>query len=378
MREIGKLRILQLGKYYPPDYGGMETVLANLSEGLAATGVQVTCLVCGSDGATITENIAGVELIRARRWAEVASTPLSSAYLALAERLKPQLVHVHLPNPLASLAALRLRCPVIVTYHCDVLSYPGPREMYNSLMRVQLQSAKKVLISSEELLASSPLLAECRDKCVVVPFGVPPAPPVLTKSGKKLFECLRHRFPEGYVLFVGRLVKYKGLQNLIHSIKGLKRHLVVVGEGPERPGLERLIRRESLEPYVHLEGAVDSDLLAAYYKACRLVALVSTDRREAFGITLIEGLAFGKPLISTQLETGIDSVNVHGLTGLQVKPAAIVETRAAIISLFSDQPTYQTLEKNCLSRYQSKYTIRKMIDHHLELYEITLSDSKQP
>ena len=107
------MRILHVGKYYPPHRGGMETALRHLAEGLAGAGQRVRVLVAGDGPATRRDDLPGEPggLIRAGVAVTWNSQPVTLALTRLLRRelaaFAPDVVHLHTPNPLACWAWLR-------------------------------------------------------------------------------------------------------------------------------------------------------------------------------------------------------------------------------------------------------------------------------
>jgi glycosyltransferase involved in cell wall biosynthesis len=135
-------------------------------------------------------------------------------------------------------------------------------------------------------------------------------------------EEIRRRFShyDNIVLFVGRLAKEKNIPNLLKAaaivIKKFPRTLLlIVGDGPEREKLERLAKKLQIEENVVFEGQVEHDKLPAYYKACDVFVLPSD--HEGRAMVLIEAMAAGKPVISTEV-SGVDDVIQEEKTGFIV------------------------------------------------------------
>ena len=122
------------------------------------------------------------------------------------------------------------------------------------------------------------------------------------------------------MLFVGRLVYYKGLEYLIEAMRWVPDAvLVVVGTGPLRGRLQRLSEQWLGCPgKVVFLGAVAEHDLCAWYHACDVFVLPSVELSEAFGLVQLEAMACAKPVVTTDLPTGVTYVNQHGHTGLVV------------------------------------------------------------
>src|SRR6185503_1102664 len=118
------MRVVHVYKdYEPPVYGGIEHTLRLLSEGLAARGLDVTVLCSSDSPRTKVERVGGVQVVRAATFGRVARTPVSPSLVSWIRSLHPDVLHFHHPNPAGEVACLlaRPRCPVVVTYHCDIV-----------------------------------------------------------------------------------------------------------------------------------------------------------------------------------------------------------------------------------------------------------------
>src|SRR5687768_11267160 len=134
------IKLLQVTKFYSPYRGGIETMVEALSEGLAQSGKDVTVLC--ADHASGNSQIQGspVRVLRLRRWGTWFSQPLSPGYFSNIAELSrnADLVHLHLPNPLAeaaTLAALPSRIPLVISYHSDVIRQRVLLPLYRPILR---------------------------------------------------------------------------------------------------------------------------------------------------------------------------------------------------------------------------------------------------
>ena len=101
------MRILELGKFYPPERGGMETLLQIWAEGFRDQGAQVTCVVANRTRKTVVERQPGLEVHRLASGGQLLSTSLCPAYPGASRRFPADVIHAHFPNPLADLAVIR-------------------------------------------------------------------------------------------------------------------------------------------------------------------------------------------------------------------------------------------------------------------------------
>ena len=119
---------------------------------------------------------------------------------------------------------------------------------------------------------------------------------------------------------------------------------------------------------VRFLGEVAPDELAALYRACDLFVLPSVTRQEAFGVVLIEAMACGKPVISTDLGTGSGWVNQHGETGFVVPPRDAAALHDAIMTLLADEPLQKKMGAASRHRARTIFAVDRMVASVLALF----------
>ena len=358
------MRILHVGKYFPPVAGGMERFLGDLVKAQRAAGDDVAVVV-HDDGRTGGEDPAWVR--RVPVWLRLFFAPISPAFPFWLHRAirehQPEVLHIHLPN-LSAFWALLLpsarRLAWVVHWHSDVelsrqalrIAYPH----YHLFERAVLERAETVIVSSREYLAASAPLRPWRDKCQVIPLGVDPErlPDVPAQEAAAAWRGDGLR-----LLCVGRLTYYKGFETLIRAVAGEPAFdLVIVGEGEERPHLERLIAQERQEPHARLLGALDDAALLKLLATCDVFCLPSCERTEAFGIVLVEAMRYGKPLVVSDIPgSGVRWVARAGQNAIHV-PAGDVEAWRAALGNLARSPTDRAwLGQLGFLRYQREFDI---------------------
>jgi glycosyltransferase involved in cell wall biosynthesis len=367
-----RLRVLQIASFYAPTLGGMETVLQDLAEGLVAAGDSVTvlCSAVGPRGAR--ETMGGVTVLRSPslgKWFSQPMTPLLPVTLA---RLRGafDVVHLHMPNPLAELATALLapHLPIVVTYHADIIRQRALWPLYRPTRTAILARCRRIVVPTELHIRYSEVLSPLRDKCTVVPFGISPRRYALDDAGRARAAELRRRHGK-FVLFVGRMVHYKGLTTLIDAMREVDAELVAVGDGPLRMLAEMTIAEYRLGGRVTLAGAVSQAELNAHLEACSVLVLPSVSRSENFGMILLEGMLFGKPLVTSRLQSGVEAVNQDGVTGFQVAPSDPPALGAAIGKVLSDETLRASMGAAARARLESHFSLRQMVSGYRAVYE---------
>ncbi len=350
----------------------METALRHLCEELSAQ-VEIHVLVANTSARTVTERVNGVPVTRVARWGQIASLPLCPALPRLVLRHRADIIHVHEPNPMATLAVLMASSSarVVVSFHSEVVRQRVLRRLYHPLLVRLLQRADRIVVATPQHL-SFPSLRPHQEKCVVIPFGIDVTPFHRNEATQRQARELRARFGPHVVLFVGRLVYYKGLEYAIEAMRHVPARLLIIGSGPQERLLRQRARALGLEERVVFLGQVPHEALPAYYHACDLVVLPSTCESETFGIVQLEAMASGKPVISTQLPSGVAWVNEHGVTGLVVPPADASALAEALTCLLRDEALRHQMGEAARARVLAHFRRQQMARAVLALYEDVL------
>lgn len=344
------MRVLHIYKDYYPVIGGIENYIKTLAEYQAGHGHDVTVLVTSPNGRSSDELVNSVRVIKASRIATVSSTPLSFSIFRLVSRLEADVTHLHFPYPLGEIASYLFGKSkrTVITYHSDVIKQKFILPFVSPLLRRVLFRADRIIATSPRYIDTSPFLSRVREKCVVVPLGIDMSRFRLPNT--EAIQKIRSQYKSSrIVLFVGRLRYFKGLSYLIDAMKYVNGHLLIVGTGPEGNSLKERVLNGSISNISFLEDIPDN-LLPAYYHAADLFVLPSSHRSEAFGTVLLEAMASGTPVISTELGTGTSYVNLHGKTGLVVPPRDAVALTDAINKLLNNENLRVKLSRNALKR----------------------------
>jgi rhamnosyl/mannosyltransferase len=314
---MNRLRVLHLGKFYPPVRGGMETILETLCRG-EQHAVCTRALVTNRARRTEHNVVDGVSVTRLGRALMVGSVAITPTLPIALARAKTDLIVLHEPNPWALLAycLVRPKARLIIWYHSPVVRPRWRyRLFYHPLLEFALRRAVRVVVASPPM-RDAPVLAPHRAKCVVIPYGLDLDRYRPTNAVTARALALRAQFRAPVLLFIGRLVCYKGVDVLLRALPGLEAHVVIVGDGGLRGTLETTVRDLRIGNRVHFVGEVGDEERLAWLYACDALVLPSVTRQEAFGIVQLEAMLCGRPVVSTDVPTGVPWVNVHDQTGL--------------------------------------------------------------
>ena len=368
------LEIVQITKYYPPYFRGVPNYVQLLSEELKKQH-RVTVLTSNTSFSRCEEVDGNLRVIRVPRLMELRSTALCPTLPWELSRLHPDIVHLHFPDPMAHLAywAARTSGRVVITWHGDISRQWFLLQFYRPFLRHILRRADRIIVSSPTFRDGSTLLKGVRERCTVVPFGIDAERFRLTDEVLRRCEALRKRFGERIVLFVGQLHELKGLEYLLRAMVGLDARLVLVGTGYLERSLRSLAAELRLGDNVVFEGQLPPNEIVPYLYASSLLVLPSV--RESFGIVQLEAMICGKPVVSTDLPTGVPWVNQNGITGLIVPPRDVESLRQAMRRLLQDPQLRCQLGEAGRRRVVSEFTRELHIERILGLYHELLQQT---
>lgn len=374
------MRVLHFFKTYVPDsHGGIQEFIYQLARGSGARGHTVDVLFLGPDGKRDGIALENHTAHRAKQLLEIASTGFSlSAFGRFAELASAaDIIHYHFPWPFMDVVhfATRVKKASIVTYHSDIVRQRKLLPLYEPLMLRFLGSMDRIVATSPNYLATSNVLEKFRDKTDVIPIGIDRS--TYPEPSEKVLQRWRDQLGKKFFLFVGMLRYYKGLHILLDAIKGTDFPVVIVGSGPIERELRKHADRLGLSN-VRFLGPLSNEDKVALLTLCYGIVFPSHLRSEAFGISLLEGAMFGKPMISSEIGTGTTYVNLDGDTGLVVPPSDPDAFRRAMTYLADHPDDARRMGENAGKRYQDLFTADLMVSRYLEVYEDVLAGRSLP
>ena len=365
------MRVLHFYKdYLPESMGGVEQVIRQLCAGTGRLGVRNDVLTLTRNKRADEIEFEGHHVRRLPLDLSVASNGMSFAAIGELRRMAAacDVVHYHFPWPFADLAhfAAGVKKPCLVTYHSDIVRQKLLRRLYQPLCACFLHSVDAIVATSPNYLASSAVLHRYRDKTRVITYGLDKA--MYPAASEARLRHWRGAIGARFFLFVGVLRYYKGLHILLDAAAGSDYPVVIVGAGPIERELKEHAARLGLRQ-VRFVGALGDADKVALLTLCHALVFPSHLRSEAFGISLLEGAMFGKPMISSEIGTGTSYINVDGVTGLVVAPGDAQALRHAMRRLWEDRALAARMGRHAAARYGALFTARQMAASYTTLYD---------
>ncbi len=375
------MRILELGKFYPPERGGMETLLQIWAEGFHQRGHPVTCIVANRSARSETETHGNLSIHRLASLGSLFSTSLCPAYPAATRRYPADVIHAHFPNPLADVAVLRAppHIPVVVHWHSDIVRQKALMGLYQPIQSALLRRADRIVVATPQHLEFSAWLAPFKHKVEVIPFGLDlgryqPTPELLAQAAR-----LRAESKAGCVfLNIGRLVGYKGQRYAVEALKHVPdAELWLVGTGPLEEELRTIAANVGVADRVRFWGNVSDHQLPALLHACDVFLFPSVTPNEAFGLVLVEAMACAKPLLACHLRSGVTYVCRSGDNGVLVQPADVPALSEGMGSLAASRTMRDELGNRGRLRARLEFSHDVMLDRHLNLFKTLMGSNRE-
>lgn len=365
------MRVLHFYKTaFPDTMGGVEQAINQIARGARKRGVEVDVLSLTRQTGAGTMVIDGYRAHRARLDFEIQSTGFSSSAVLQFARLarKADVIHYHFPWPFMDVVHFLTRThkPALVTYHSDIIRQQTLLRLYTPLKRKFLESMDHIVATSPNYLSTSDVLKRYLEKVSVIPIGLDKS--TYPEATPERIDSWRARFGSRFFLFVGVIRYYKGLHILIEAARKTDYPVVIVGAGPIEAELRAQAERLGATN-VHFLGYVQTEDKVALLRACLGIVFPSHLRSEAFGISLLEGAMYGKPMISSEIGTGTTYINIDGETGLVVPPGDAGALRDAMHALWRQPALAERLGRQAEARYRKHFTSESMVDDYVHLYE---------
>lgn len=282
------------------------------------------------------------------------------------------IIHAHMAYPTGYIAVKlrkRIGVPVVITSHKgDVIPESRYRRRYVTRKRMcwAIKNADAVTAVSSELKVIMDNLSEGKANTFVIPNGVDMPP----DSAGLVPETCAEIAGKPFILTLGRLHHYKGLDVLLEAIKILRKKkieiplLVIAGDGKEMGNLRRQTIKLELDDKVIFTGAVFGDQKHWLLRNC--VFFLQPSRAEGMPLTVLEAMAYGKAVIGTRI-SGIMELITNNENGILIEPGDSLSLSEAIKSLCENPNMRYMQDKARAGILQMTWPV--IADKYIDLYE---------
>lgn len=329
-------RILQVVCGYYPQIGGIEQVARDISRALKTDFNLEQKIICFNENAeskeivcrrseTVTDVVDGVEVTRCGCIAKIASQLISLSYpLELKKLMKsfnPDIVIFHYPNPYLAvflLPILKKKSKFVVYWHLDITKQKLLGKLFHFQNLRILKRADRLIATTPLYISGSKYLSRYKQKCSVIPCQIDLNRVKESSTSDAIAKKISAENKGKIICFcLGRHVPYKGYKYLIEAAKYLDDtyKIYIGGSGPLTEELKEQAKNLT---NVEFLGKISDSELVAYLSVCDIICFPSITKNEAFGISLIEGMYFGKPAVTFTIPgSGVNYVNLDGVTGIE-------------------------------------------------------------
>jgi glycosyltransferase involved in cell wall biosynthesis len=283
------------------------------------------------------------------------------------------IVHLHFPDPLGQLTAMTLPRSVkrVISWHSDIIKQRTALAVYRPFLNAFVRDADAIIGATPQHFSSSQQMAPGKPRQLrkVIPYGFDPDALGWTDAARRTRATLElERGCRPTIFTVGRHVYYKGFDVLIRAMRAVDAELWIGGRGPLTESLQRAAQEAGVSDRVRFPGFIPDAELIAYYDACDVFCMPSTERAEQFGLVQLEAMHCGKPVVATRLGTGVEYVTLNDVTGLLVEPGSEQALGQALSRLLGDPQLRARLGEAGRRRVAEEFSVAQMVDKTVALY----------
>jgi glycosyltransferase involved in cell wall biosynthesis len=292
----------------------------------------------------------------------------------LLHELRPDLLHAHYASGYGTLAMLARFHPwMLSVWGADVYDFPVRSRLHSWLIVRNLRAADRLGSTSETMKRQVLRLWPRAGPIDVTPFGVDterfrPAPRVQSRLVIGTVKTLTPKY--------GIDVLIRAFARLTASGLRPDAHLLIVGDGPERPALEALAVASGVAPRVQFIGAVGHAQVPQWLQRMDIYVAASRDDSESFGVAVLEASACAVPVVVSDAG-GLPEVVQHQVSGLVVPRDDSVALADALATLVASPELRQRMGVAGRQRVIDHYDWPRCVDTMLDSYEALLASSRR-
>ena len=384
------MKILMLTWEYPPRIvGGIARVVHDLSHRMIKDGHEVTVITYKDGNAPYVEDDKGVKVYRVDNYMinpnnfidwimQLNFNMLAKANEIIAKEGKFDVIHAH--DWLVTYAAKALKesykIPIVATIHATENGrnsgiHDETQRYINDTEWMLTYEATEVIVNSNYMKNElQRIFGLPFEKINVIPNGIN----LTNFSGVERDYDFRRQFAmdnEKIILYVGRLVYEKGVQNLIGAMPKILSNyhdakLVICGKGGMMDELKQEARNLGIENKVYFAGYCDSKKIQKMYKCADIAVFPST--YEPFGIVALEAMLAGVPTVVSDVG-GLNEIVEHGVDGMKSYAGNSNSIADSVLTLLFDAKLCSAVSKNAVKKVKEMYSWNKIAQDTHYVYE---------
>lgn len=376
---------MRIGIVLYPTFGGSGVVATELGKALAGKGHEVHFITynqpvrLGTHGRNIffhEVRVSDYPLFEYPPYELV----LASKLVDVAKYEKLDLLHVHYAIPHASAAYMARQIlreqgvylPFITTLHGTDITLVGKDSSFEPVITFAINQSDAVTAVSESLKDDTYQHFEIKREIDVIPNFVN----LLNYRADKNPEERENYAPEGYKILthISNFRKVKRVEDVVRVFSKIREKipvkLLLVGDGPQRHEIEQMCRQLGSCGDVRFLGKMQQP--ESILNISDLFLL--TSEAESFGLSALEAMACGVPVISTNTG-GIPEVNIEGETGFLSDVGDVDAMAARGIELLSDETRHKQFSENAIKR-AAEFDLHRIVPVYEDLYRRVMEQSK--
>ena len=366
--EVKNIKITHVARYAKPHKGGIESFIEMFNSCIKNDNCNIEVLCCSNSNKSTIEN--GIFYNRTKYFFEFAANTFSLEFIYKLHKVNTDVIVYHMPFIFAVIAHFIARPKykkMIICYHSDIIGYDKIMKPFWKIYNNFLEKANIIHVQSPQMLENS-MIKIFKDKAVVIPYLIDSNSHFDTNTVKEI----REKYKNKKILFaIGRHVRYKGFEYLLEAMKSVENSVLLLGgTGPLSKNFKEYILKNNLQDKIKLLGRVADIELGNYYEACDFFVLPSIMQSETFAVVQLEAMKHSKPVINTNLGTGVNYVSIHNETGLTVEPKNSEELANAINKLLNDDNLRNQYGYTARQRVNNLFEINKIKKLYMELVNV--------
>ena len=379
------MNILVINYEYPPIGGGGGVICKDISEEIVLKGHHVTVVTSHYDSLPEHEKLNGVTIIRVpvvmRGKKDVASFLSMISFVPLSIRKATSLLrreqydvintHFAIPSgPAGQYLSDKYKIPNVLSIHGGDIFDPSKSLSPHDTIGLK-QTVRKMLVKADRVVAQSSDTKSNAERYYgidrqidIVPLGIRP-----NMHSKKNREVLGLPADKFVFSTIGRLVKRKNIEDLLHIVKEIQKStpsvLLIMGDGPEKDFIETRIRDLQIEGAVRSLGRVSDEQKFEYLNASD--GYLSTAIHEGFGIVFLEAMECGLPVICYDRGGQRDFLK-NGKTGYLVELGNKAEFASRLKELLKS-PSLRAEIRSHNKKYVKEFYIESVAQKYLSIFQ---------